>query len=180
MTDIVALGRLSLDQRDEAARVLMDALAPISQAYRTFEDAKAEADSFFDNPERFGFAAVEDGVVLGWIGAIRTYDRALHPLCVRPEHQRGGVGRLFVRTVEDAARAESVCTIFVGADDEIGATTASGADILADPASCIRSTAPTSSVHPLGFYQRMGFKVVGLLPDVNGPGKPDILLAKRL
>ena len=34
--------------------------------------------------------------------------------------------------------------------------------------------------HPAGFYQRMGFEVVGLIPDANGPGKPDILMAKRV
>jgi aminoglycoside 6'-N-acetyltransferase I len=34
--------------------------------------------------------------------------------------------------------------------------------------------------HPAGFYLRMGFKVVGLIPDANGPGKPDILMAKRV
>ena len=34
--------------------------------------------------------------------------------------------------------------------------------------------------HPFAFYQRLGYEVVGLLPDVNGPGRPDILMAKRL
>jgi aminoglycoside 6'-N-acetyltransferase I len=34
--------------------------------------------------------------------------------------------------------------------------------------------------HPAGFYSRMGFQVVGLIPDANGPGKPDILMAKRV
>jgi aminoglycoside 6'-N-acetyltransferase I len=34
--------------------------------------------------------------------------------------------------------------------------------------------------HPLTFYRRHGYRIVGVLPDVNGPGRPDILMAKRL
>ena len=34
--------------------------------------------------------------------------------------------------------------------------------------------------HPAGFYMRQGFEIVGLIPDANGPGKPDILMAKRV
>ena len=34
--------------------------------------------------------------------------------------------------------------------------------------------------HAAGFYRRMGFEVVGLIPDASGPGKPDILMAKRV
>jgi aminoglycoside 6'-N-acetyltransferase I len=34
--------------------------------------------------------------------------------------------------------------------------------------------------HPYEFYQRMGFVITGVIPDANGFGKPDILMAKRL
>jgi aminoglycoside 6'-N-acetyltransferase I len=30
------------------------------------------------------------------------------------------------------------------------------------------------------FYRKLGFVIVGVVPDANGPGKPDILMAKRV
>jgi aminoglycoside 6'-N-acetyltransferase I len=33
--------------------------------------------------------------------------------------------------------------------------------------------------HPYGFYQKLGFSIVGVMPDANGFGKPDIYMAKR-
>jgi aminoglycoside 6'-N-acetyltransferase I len=34
--------------------------------------------------------------------------------------------------------------------------------------------------HPFGFYQKLGYIITGVVPDANGRGKPDILMAKRL
>jgi hypothetical protein len=34
--------------------------------------------------------------------------------------------------------------------------------------------------HPFEFYRKVGFAIVGLLPDANGFGKPDIFMAKRV
>src|ERR687885_234811 len=34
--------------------------------------------------------------------------------------------------------------------------------------------------HPYEFYQKCGFVIVGVVPDANGLGKPDIYMAKRI
>jgi aminoglycoside 6'-N-acetyltransferase I len=34
--------------------------------------------------------------------------------------------------------------------------------------------------HPFEFYLRVGYHIVGVIPDANGFGKPDILMAKRV
>ena len=34
--------------------------------------------------------------------------------------------------------------------------------------------------HPYEFYQKVGFVIVGVMPDANGWGKPDIFMAKRV
>ena len=87
---------------------------------------------------------------------------------------------MLVRALEAAARAENICTLYLGSDDEFGGTTIAGADLFPDIAFHIRDISTTGRHHPLDFYRKVGFTVVGLLPDVNGPGKPDILLAKRI
>ena len=34
--------------------------------------------------------------------------------------------------------------------------------------------------HPFEFYQKMGFTIIGVIPDANGWNKPDIMMAKRV
>ncbi len=34
--------------------------------------------------------------------------------------------------------------------------------------------------HPYEFYLKNGFSIVGAVPDANGYGKPDIIMAKRV
>ena len=34
--------------------------------------------------------------------------------------------------------------------------------------------------HPYEFYQKCGFVIVGIVPDANGRGRPDIYMAKRI
>jgi len=134
-------------------------------------------------PERISRVALdEDGTVLGWIGGMPGYHGRvweLHPLVVAPAHQRQGIGRALVTDLEALARERGGLTLWAGADDEDGRTSLGGADLYRDLPGQLAGVRNLGD-HPYEFYQRLGFTIVGVLPDANGFGKPDIFLAKRL
>ncbi len=134
-------------------------------------------------PDRICRAALDDdGSLLGWIGGIPEYDGnvwELHPLAVWPERQRQGVGRALVRDFEAQVRARGGLTITLGTDDEDDMTTLAGVDLFQHTWEHIRDIRDLKG-HPYRFYQKLGFSIIGVMPDANGPGKPDILMAKRV
>ena len=121
-------------------------------------------------------------MALGWIAGLEQYDGhawELHPLVVHPAHQLQGIGTALVQDFETQVRARGATTIWLGTDDADNLTSLGGADLYPDVlerASKIRNLRG----HPYGFYQNLGYVIVGILPDANGPGKPDILMAKRV
>jgi aminoglycoside 6'-N-acetyltransferase I len=70
-------------------------------------------------------------------------------------------------------------TLYVASDDEVGLTSLAGVDLYPNPLHHLAQI-DNPGGHPYGFYQRLGFTLVGVIPDANGFGKPDILLAKRI
>jgi len=126
--------------------------------------------------------AVDDGGVLGWIGGIEQYHGnvwELHLLVVRADMQRRGIGRALVRDFEAQVRDRGAWTIMLGSDDEDAMTTLGEADLYPDVWAHIANIRNLHG-HPYEFYQKCGFVIVGVVPDANGPGKPDILMAKRV
>jgi aminoglycoside 6'-N-acetyltransferase I len=147
----------------------------------TLEMARQEvADAL--GPGRICLVARADDQILGWIGAIPEYSHAweLHPLVVRADVRRRGVGASLVRALEERVREAGALTLYLGTDDDRPdpGTSVGGVDLFPDVLS--HAVGLTVIDHPAGFYSRMGFQVVGLIPDANGPGKPDILMAKRV
>jgi aminoglycoside 6'-N-acetyltransferase I len=132
--------------------------------------------------DRICLVARADDQILGWIGAIPEYSHAweLHPLVVRADERGTGVGASLVRALEERVRAAGGLTLYLGTDDDgpTPGTSAGGVDLFPDVLS--HAMGLTVIDHPAGFYLRMGFEVIGLIPDANGPGKPDILMAKRV
>lgn len=178
---IVDVKELTTAQRADAARILREALAHMPSAYNEPGEAEAEVQTFLDDPERAALAALDGEVVLGWIGVIESYSHAweLHPLVVDPAHQRRGVGAALTAALEARVKAQGVLTLYLGTDDDYGGTSLFGQALFPDVAGKIATLRSTGD-HASGFYRRLGYEVVGLIPDANGPGRPDIMMAKRL
>jgi aminoglycoside 6'-N-acetyltransferase I len=168
-------------QRSEAARILFDALAHAPSAGPDLLSAEREVASFLREPDRLALLALEDDEVRGWVGAIQHSPSGweLHPLVVDPAFQRQGWGRRLVTALEETARAQGAVALWLGTDDDFGGTSIYGEDLYPDVLGRLRTLESTTG-HPFTFYRRMGYTVTGVLPDVSGHGRHDILMAKRI
>ena len=171
------------DRQQQVAHLLMLGFsASWPDAWPTIESALDEVVESLAQDRISRLAVSERGDVLGWISGMRRYEGfawELHPLVVHPEYQRQGIGTRLVRDFEEQVRLRGAVTIYLGTDDESQMTSVGGVDLypgVLHHVSQIRNLRG----HPFEYYQKLGFEVVGVLPDANGPGKPDILMAKRV
>lgn len=167
---------------EQTARLLFQSFAGRSQAWGTLKAAREEVlDSF--QPGRLSRVMVDEQAgVIGWIGAQPQYDGhvwEVHPLVVHRQWRRRGIGRALVDDLEVKLAGLGALTLWVGSDDENGETSLGGVDLYEDLPGSIRDVRSWGE-HPLGFYSRLGFRIVGVMPDANGIGRPDIYLAKRI
>jgi aminoglycoside 6'-N-acetyltransferase I len=166
---------------ESAARLLHRAFVPLG-AWTTMDEARSEVAASI-GADRISRVALDGaGAVLGWIGAISEYDGLvweLHPIVVDEAQRRRGVGRALVADLEAIVMARGGLTLWAGSDDLAGETSLGGIDLypaLPGALDDVRSWGR----HPLPFYQQLGFCIIGVMPDANGAGRPDIFLGKRL
>ena len=134
------------------------------------------------NGENFCRVALIHDRVVGLIGGIPAYDGhvwELHPLAVHPDFQGRGVGRALVEDFERCVIARGGLTIQLGSDDVDNMTSLSNVDLYDNLLDKIANIQNFKN-HPYSFYQKMGYCIIGVIPDANGIGKPDILLGKRV
>lgn len=164
----------------QAAALLHRVFAP-QGSWVTLTEAEDEV-AGMQASERLLRVALADGDVIGWIGGIPEYDGnvwELHPLVVAPEWQGRGVGTALVRDFESLVAARGGLTIQLGSDDVTDATSLSGVDLYSETFEKIRAIRNLKR-HPFEFYQKQGYSIIGVVPDANGRGRPDILMGKRV
>jgi aminoglycoside 6'-N-acetyltransferase I len=171
------------DKIEQTAALLVIGFAEMApEDWRDMASAREEVHDSFGE-ERLSRVAVNDaGTVLGWIGGISQYKGnvwELHPIVVHPDYREQGIGRALVVDLEAQVRTRGGCTMFLGSDDETGMTSLTGVDLYDDLWAHV-SSIRNHRRHPYEFYQKLGFTIVGVVPDANGPGRPDILMAKRV
>lgn len=179
---IIDLSAESGDLREQAAKLLHDSFADLTPAWPDMKAAREEV-SLTLLSEKISRVMLDDkGAVIGWAGAEPHYDGhvwELHPLVVAASHRMRGYGRALVEDIEAIVSARGALTLWVGSDDEVNATSLSGVDLYNDIPGAIGNVKNFKG-HPYEFYTRLGFCIVGVMPDANGRGKPDIFLAKRV
>ena len=168
---------------EQAAGLLLEAFRNRTDEWQDLDAARREVVASLA-PERISRIAVEpSGRLLGWIGGTPMYRGRvweLHPLVVAASHRRRGIGRALVADFDRVAAARGALTVWLGSDDEHDETSVSAVDVYADVPAAIRNFRTIRGEHPAEFYVRLGFRVVGIIPDANGRGKPDILFARRV
>jgi len=180
---IITLTSTAEDLIRQSAQLLVDAFREHwPDAWPAIEDGLEEVHEMLET-DRICRAAVDNnGILLGIIGGIRGYDGhvwELHPLAVQPKLQGQGIGRALIADFEEQVRQRGGLTITLGSDDEDNMTSLSNVDLYEDTWEKIQNIRNIKG-HPFGFYQKQGYVITGVVPDANGRGKPDILMAKRV
>lgn len=164
--------------RKQAAELLIENF----ESYPAMEIARSVINTLLAKKRVCLCALDEQNNVVGLVGGLPDYDGnvwEIHPLVVKKANQGKGVGRRLVKALEKEAAARGALTVILGTDDTSGETSLSNCDLYNDFGGKI-AHAENHGRHPMSFYQKCGYSIIGVVPDANGYGKPDILMAKRI
>lgn len=176
---IIDLDRNNFNLILQAAKLLIDCF---DCAWSTMIEAIEEVIEALEEGNISRAAVDEQGDLLGWIAGSAQYDGnvwELHPLVVRRDSQNRGIGRMLVEDFEKRACERGGITVILGTDDESYSTSIGGIDVYLNLYDNMKNIKNLRK-HSYEFYEKVGYKIVGIIPDANGFGKPDILMAKRI
>jgi aminoglycoside 6'-N-acetyltransferase I len=178
--EIADLGSESEPIREQAARLLVEHFDE-PRGWPSLSLAMQELDRIVH--DGFARATLKNGFVLGWVGGLPEYNGRvweLHPIVVHREHRRRAIGRALVAAFEAEAAARGALTVTLGTDDDSGMTSLAGVDLYDDLPGRLANLRDLGRNHPFLFYRKLGYIVTGVMPDANGPGRPDIYMSKAV
>jgi len=176
--NIVDLADQSAAIREQAAVLLVEGFTEPS-GWPTLESARAEVAHVLQ--DGFARAIVDDATLAGWIGGLPEYNGRvweLHPMVVRREYRRKGIGRALVAAFEAEVASRGGLTVTLGTDDDSGMTSLADVNLYDDLPGHIAQLRDLGRDHPFLFYRKLGYVVTGVMPDANGRGRPDIYMSK--
>lgn len=183
MVDIIALDPRNDTHVHQAATLLVAGFRTFSpSSWPDLPSALEEVHEALEAGKICRVALDHTGTMTGWVGGIPQYDGRvweLHPIVVDPGRQRAGIGRALIADLEEQVAQRGGLTIILGTDDVVGQTSLSNVDLYPDIGHHMQTIRNLDN-HPFEFYQKCGFVLSGLVPDANGYGKPDIIMAKRV
>lgn len=178
MFEIKAMTSNNVILIQEVASMLMEAFP---HSWQSIDEGKEEVEECLEEG-KIALVAINNGHAVGFVGANPQYGITgweMHPLVVLKSHRGKGVGSNLVKALEKEVSLQGGIMIYLGSDDEFGTTSLSNCDLFENTFEKINDIKNIKD-HPFEFYQKQGYKIVGVFPDANGIGKPDIWMAKRL
>jgi aminoglycoside 6'-N-acetyltransferase I len=120
--------------------------------------------------------------LIGWVGLRPMYKETweLHPMVIQKEFQRQRYGNILIKELEKIAVNNGIIGIVAGSDDETNSTSLSDKIITGENIFEEIRDIKNYKNHPYEFYEKCGYKIIGIIPNANGPQKPDIWLWKDI
>ncbi|MGI9626791.1 MAG: GNAT family N-acetyltransferase [Longimicrobiales bacterium] len=167
--------------REQLAVIAFEAAAINAPAWLpTLDDARKEVDDATMKGQVARVLFDEAGAPIGWASCAHQYDGVweLHPMLIAPAHHRRGYGTKLARDIERQVASRGASVLVLSTSDSTNATSLSDTDLYGDPIDALANLTFNKD-HPVRFWQRIGYRVVGVVPDAEGPGIPSISLARR-
>jgi aminoglycoside 6'-N-acetyltransferase I len=167
---------------EQVAALLVDFAPNQAAAWEDLESAKDTVDETLDEDSIARIALNDAGNVIGFAAAAPQYSHAweLHPVVVARDEQHRGVGRALVTDLEELVAAEGGLTVYLGADDLDEATSLADDELFPGVLDAAAEVQVRKRRHPIGFFLHLGYEVIGVIPDANGPGRPDVWLGRSV
>ncbi len=166
----------------DAAKILFNTFQEINKSsWPTFNSALLEVKDCIKKPN-ICIGICENDILIGWIGLRPMYEKTweLHPMVISKEYQNKGYGKILINELEEKAKALGIIGIVLGTDDETNRTSISEYEIDGKNICSEIQNLRNLKRHPFEFYQKCGYKIIGIVPNANGLRKPDIWMWKNL